>query len=216
MEDAIISIIDRFVIDVAKAFGQTEDQCGFLGTGPGSTYGGIVGTNVKILDVDGAGTNSAGAVAALTAAHDTFGEIDISDLNAVLAAMMGDPAWYCSQTAWALMFQRIAISQGGSTAAEAVAGVQKQFLGYPVRISQVMPAGATTDYTGAVMCLFGDLSMAASFGDRRSIRISRSDEKHWSEDQVGLMATERIDINVHDVGSSSTAGPLCALLGGSG
>jgi len=219
-EDSIINIVDRFAVDVAKAFGQTEDQCGFLGDGT-ATYGGMVGVNVQILDVDGAGTNSAGAVAAATAAHDTFGEIDITDLSGVLAkvpeyAMMGDPAWYCSQTAWALVFQRLAVSQGGATAAEAVAGVQKQFLGYPVRISQVMPSGAATDYTGAVMLLFGDLSMACAFGDRRSVRLQRANELYAATDQIGLFATERIDINVHDVGSSATAGPICALLGGSG
>ncbi len=92
--------------------------------------------------------------------------------------------------------------------------VGMNYLGYPVVISQVLPAGATTDYTGLWMLGFGDLGKACSFGERRGISIKRSDERYFVEDQIALKGTERIDINVHDLGTATAAGPFVSLIGG--
>jgi hypothetical protein len=37
------------------------------------------------------------------------------------------------------------------------------------------------------------------------------DERYFDTDQIGLMGTERFDINVHDVGTTSVIGPMTAL-----
>jgi HK97 family phage major capsid protein len=55
------------------------------------------------------------------------------------------------------------------------------------------------------------LSKAAAMGERRQVSIKRSDDRYFDTDQIGLMGTERVDVNVHDVGDSSTAGPLVAM-----
>jgi hypothetical protein len=51
---------------------------------------------------------------------------------------------------------------------------------------------------------------AADFGDRRQTTISISDQRYWDADQVGIRGTERFDINNHDVGDGTNAGPVVA------
>jgi HK97 family phage major capsid protein len=62
--------------------------------------------------------------------------------------------------------------------------------------------------------LFGDLSLAASFGDRRQTEVQISDSalNAFEQDELAIRGTERFDINVHDVGDSSAAGPVVGLL----
>jgi HK97 family phage major capsid protein len=67
--------------------------------------------------------------------------------------------------------------------------------------------------TGKPMVLFGDLSMAASVGDRRTMTVRLLRERFAEEGCTGAMLSPRFDINVHDLGDNSTAGPLVALLG---
>jgi HK97 family phage major capsid protein len=95
------------------------------------------------------------------------------------------------------------------------------YLGYPIVISQVFPAGVTTSYANQAVCLFGDLSQAAALGERSGLEVSKTDQRYWELRQIGLMTVERIDLNVHDIGYQSTqtvptgvpnAGPIVALV----
>ena len=61
--------------------------------------------------------------------------------------------------------------------------------------------------------LFGDIAMAATFGDRRGMTVARSTEYKFAEDQIAIKATERFDINIHDIGDTTNAGPVVALMG---
>ena len=65
------------------------------------------------------------------------------------------------------------------------------------------------------MLYFVDLSRAASLGDRRMVRVFPSQHRYMELDQVGILATERIDIVCHDLGNSTTPGPIVALTGSS-
>src|SRR4029077_12701020 len=78
----------------------------------------------------------------------------------------------------------------------------KMFGGYPVIVSQVMPK---TSAVNQVCALLGDMSLAASFGDRRTTTIMFSDvaDGAFLQDEIVIRGTERIDIVVHDVGESS-------------
>jgi HK97 family phage major capsid protein len=213
-EDAIISIADDLASEMAYAFAQTEDSCGWNGDGT-STYGGIVGVRTKMVAVLGAG-QLAGAVDAATN-HDTFAEIDAADLASLMAKLPkyaeGRAKWYCSQPAWALVFQRLVAAAGGVTIGELTGGKPtRSYLGYPVIIDQTLPT-ATTDISDTMMLAFGDLSMAVTMGERRGISIQTSNERYFEYDQVAIKATERFDINVHDLGDATTAGPLVGLIG---
>lgn len=210
-EDAIISIADDLASEMAYAFAQKEDDCGWNGTGT-STYGGIIGVRTKIID----GTHTASVVDGVSG-HDTFAEIDATDLANVMAKLPKyaekNAKWYCSQVAWALVFQRLIAAAGGNSIGDLTGGKPaRSYLGYPVVIDQSLPT-ATSDISDTAMLFFGDLALAATMGERRGITVKTSGERYFEFDQIGVQATERVDINVHDLGSNSVAGPLIALVG---
>jgi HK97 family phage major capsid protein len=68
---------------------------------------------------------------------------------------------------------------------------------------------AQTSTTGII--LFGNLSMAAVMGTRRELTIETSNQVAWTTDQIAIKGSQRFDINVHDTGSASVAGPVVAL-----
>lgn len=80
-------------------------------------------------------------------------------------------------------------------------------------IAQVMPAGASTDYSNLAMLVYGDLMMGATLGDRMGFEVQVLRERYAEYRQTGIIATERMDINVHGLGDASNAGPIVALIG---
>lgn len=212
-EDAIINLADTLASEMAYAFALKEDQCGFIGDGT-STYGGIEGV-CKIFENN---TSLAGSVVAATGSHDTFGEIDATDLATVMAKLpqYAEPMakFYCSRTAYSLIFERLAIGAGGNTMTDVAGKYRPSYLGYPIEIVQVMNSGASTDYSNLHLLLFGDLAKAAAMGERRGITVAESGHRYFDTDQIAIKATERVDINVHSYGDTSTAGPIVCLLGG--
>jgi HK97 family phage major capsid protein len=110
------------------------------------------------------------------------------------------------------VFQRIIASAGGISKDDITGKVVHQYLGFPVEISPAMPA-VTTDLSDRAMILFGDIGLAATFGNRRGMAVARSTEYKFAEDQIAIKATERFDINIHDIGNATAAGPVVALIG---
>jgi HK97 family phage major capsid protein len=212
-EDAVISIGDMLVSEIAYAFALAEDNAGFVGDGT-STYGGIVGIRTKFNL--GVGT-LAGSVDAASN-NDTFAEITAADIRKLMAALpqyvyeRGRPAFICSQVAWAVTFENLIGAAGGLTKDEATGTTRRSYLGFPVEITPAMPT-SQGDLSDVAMILFGDIGMAAAMGDRRGITVARSTEYKFAEDQVAIKGTERFDINVHSIGDTSTAGPIVALMG---
>lgn len=211
MEDAIISIADDFANDAALAFATKEDQCWASGDGT-STYGGIVGLSSAF------NSTLAGWVVAQTN-HDTFAELDATDLALVMGKLpayarqgQGGAKWYCSQLAHDQVFQRLAATAGGNTVQSVSGKFEPSYLGYPIVVSQALPAVSTT-LSGVPMLYFGNLQMSTSLGDRRGISVKTSTEIKFFEDQVAIKATERIDIINHDLGTTTAAGPLVVLVG---
>lgn len=209
-EDAVISIADDLAAEMAYAFAVKEDSCGWNGDGT-STYGGITGVRTRIID----GTHTKSAIDGASG-HDTFAEIDATDLANVMAALPKyadrNARWYCSSVAWALVFQRLIAAAGGVTMAELTGGKpMKTYLGYPVVIDQTLPT-AVTDISDTAMLFFGDLRLAATMGERRGVTIKSSEHRYMDLDQIGIFGNERVDINVHDLGDNTSAGPLIGLI----
>lgn len=216
--DAAISIGDDLSGEIAYAFAHKEDLCAFNGDAT-STFGGIVGVRTKLQDVDGAGTDSAGLV---TGTGVTWSSIVLADFNNVLGKLpeyadTANAVWVCHKTFYATVMQKLALASGGVTAMEVSSGDRRprpEFLGYPVEFSQVFPS--TTAET-TVACTLGDHALAASFGDRQQESIMFSEhatvggESVFERNDIAVRGTERFDINVHDVGSSSAAGPVVGL-----
>jgi HK97 family phage major capsid protein len=99
---------------------------------------------------------------------------------------------------------------GGNRIDTLAEGPSKRLLGFDVAIAQKLPIA--TPGSGKAMLFFGSLTKAAVFGERRGVTIKRSDHRYFENDQIGLLGTERFDINVHDMGDNTTAGPLVALI----
>lgn len=207
-EDAVINLASDLASEIAYAFALKEDQCGFNGDGT-STYGGIRGVTVKIND-----GNHAGSIFTAASGNTAFSTLDLVDFHGVTGLLpqyaKNRARWYCSSVAWSEAMERLMYAGGGNTVSTIGGGSGPSFLGYPVVISQVLNSVSAAD-TSAIKLLFGDLSMAAAMGDRRSIEIATSADRYFELDQLAIRGTERFDINVHDIGGGSTAGPIVAL-----
>lgn len=215
-EDAVSNIGDILTSEIAYAYAAGEDGCLFSGDGT-STYGGMTG----LRTIFNAGVGSlAGAVDAASG-HDTMAELDATDLASVQGKLpqyvyeRGNPKWYCSQTMWGNVFERLIGASGGVTKDQASGRTVREYNGYPVEITPAMlaPAAPGTDASDVAMILFGDLNMSASMGDRRGMTISRSTEYKFAEDQIAIKGTERFDISCHNLGDATNAGSIVALMG---
>lgn len=209
-EDAVIDLADYLAEEFAYAFALFEDQCGFIGDGT-STYLGIRGLGNILV----AGQSLVGAVDAASG-HDTFAEIDASDLATVMAKLPEyarmNAKWFCSAVALDLVFGRLMAAAGGNTIQDMAGGYGRSYMGYPIVVSQVLPT-STGDLSDLPMLYFGDLSKAATLGDRRDMRVFPSEHRYMDTDQIGVRGTARFDIVNHDYGNTTVAGPIVALVG---
>lgn len=210
-EDAIINLADTMAMEIAYAFAVKEDACGFNGDGS-QTYGGITGVLVKALQ----SAHSKAKVACITP-HNKLDEVDANDLLNLMGAIpqyaKPGSAWYCSPSAQELVFNAIKIAGGGTTRDMLADSDVPRFLGYPINVTPVMADDPSADYNGAVMIGFGNLRQAVTMGDRRGIRVALSNDQYFSEDQIAIKGTERFDINVHDLGSTTVKSPFAVLVG---
>jgi HK97 family phage major capsid protein len=211
-EDAFINVADDLANEMAYAFAVSEDAAGWNGDGS-PTYGNIRGVRPKIID----GTHTKSAINA-GSGHNTFAEIDASDLMNLMAACpkyaLRNAKFYCSQVAFATVFGRLAAAAGGNTQ-DTLAGPQNyRYQGYPIVIDQTLPGtSGSTDFVNTAMLFFGDLSMAALMGRRRGITVKTSEHFKFTNDQIAITGTERVDINVANLGDNTNAGPIIGLIG---
>jgi len=210
-EDSIVDFVDYVATEIAWALASKEDDCAFNGDGT-ATYGKIRGIGTTAND---GGHGKAKVVAA--AGHNTYALLDSADLGNLLAGVrasaMPRGAWYVSSVGFALTFARIAAATGGLLTPGLVDGVPTQFYnGFPVILAQKLPQQATAFSTGQLMMAFGDMYAAAVLGQRRGLTISRSDHRYLENDQLAILATERFDAVVHDMGDNTNLGSLAVLV----
>jgi HK97 family phage major capsid protein len=178
-----------------------EDQCGFLGDGT-STYGGITGL---------AGALNDGSIK-IASGITTAATLTLANFEAVVAALPEfpgiQPAWYIHKALFHTTMGRLQVAAGGNTVSDLGNGPVMQFLGYPVRFIQTLPSAAATNVK---IAYFGDLAMAATMGTRRGVTLRADESVYFAQDALALRVTERFDINVHERGTASVAGPIIAL-----
>ena len=210
-EDAFVNLADDVAGEIAYAFAKKEDECGFTGTGT-STYGGIRG----VVDIIENGTTAVQYYDA--ALSSSFADLSLDNIGAFMGLLpeyadTPNAKFYMHKAVWHGAFEAALTSAGGTSAREIKDGYagQPTLFGYPVVFTQVMRSSYTAD---KIVALFGDLTLAASFGDRRqtTIQISDSALNAFEQDELAIRGTERFDINVHDAGDSSTTGPIVGLL----
>lgn len=210
LEDAIISVADDLADEIVYAFSLKEDQCGFIGDST-SAYGGIEGVVTALTRVwSSTSVSSAGVI---IASGNAMSEVTDTDLMQVMGTLPeyaddGSAAWFCSRLAAFAIFGRLLRASGGVTKEEAAGALPLAYGGYPIVTTQTMPR---TDTNSQVQAFFGSLKKSSDFGDRRQTTISISDQRYFDSDQVGIRGTERFDINNHDVGDGTNAGPVVGL-----
>lgn len=216
-EDAVISIADDLTGEAAIAFAYAEDNSLFNGDGSG-TYNSITGLyTIWFNQWAGSETYKGGVT---TATHDLPTEVDATDLAKVIgqiapwAKQMGRCRWFCSPEYAAAIFDRLTGAAGGNNAFDLAAGRPRTYAGYPVTECLTAPAN---DYTTAQdekpMLWFGDMASAVRFGNRRGMTVQILNELYAANGQIGIIASERFDINVHNYGSTSVKSPLVAFMG---
>ena len=214
LEDSVIDLADAMAVETAQAFSEAFDNAGFVGDGTLAHHG-VTGVCTKILQ-------SAYSASVVTAtSNTTFGDLTMKNFTDLLArlpmyARNRNARWYISPAGWGAAMLRLAMLPGGSSGAggnssdNVAAGFGETFLGYPVTLVQPMES-RLTGTTGQVAALFGDLSQAAIFGERRAISIKTASERYIEFDQTLTFATTRNAMVVNDIGSTSKAGPIVAL-----
>lgn len=210
LEDSAIDLADLMAVETAQAFAESFDNAGFIGDGT-STYHGTVGICVKILLAA-----HAKSVVAAASGNPTFDTLDLTDFTNTVARLpvyaRRNAAWYISPAGYGSSMLRLAMSAGGVSTQNIEGGFGNTFLGYPVRLVHSMESDLTGT-AGEVLCLFGDMAQAATFGERRAVNIRTASERYIEYDQTLTFATTRVAQVVHDLGSTTVAGPLVALKG---
>ena len=223
-EDALLNLGDSVAGEISYAQALKEDECGFMGDGT-STYGGIVGILNSVNNVSSnAGVTTASAATNRYPQHIVIG--DLHSLMATLPAYADSPRckFYMHKSIWNGVCEKLIYAVGGTSAREFSQGNQGiSFLGYPVELTQVMPDntesganaadGQATALARRFPMIFGDLTMAAAFGDRRENTIAFSDSalNAFEQDEIVVRGTERFDIQCHSPGTSAEAGPVVGL-----
>lgn len=209
-EDAVIDMADILADEFAQGLALKEDTVGFTGTGVQGD-GGIVGI-VSELD-----NNQATLAGSIAAALDEPEEVVMADLNSFMSVLplfaRQNAKFYCSQVVSEIVFGRLQSAAGGNTIGTLTGGIGRSFLGHEIIPVQVMRSGGGVDYSDVHFILFGDLSKALTMGERRGMTVAVSDQRFWDQDQIAMKVTERIDINAHDTGDATDAGPIVGLKG---
>jgi HK97 family phage major capsid protein len=209
-EDSIIGLSEIVATSMARSMAKREDEIGFLGDGT-SPYFGMQGITGKLRAVD---ATIANIKSLQVASGDTWPEIQLVDFEGLVSRLPADydnaAKWYCSKKFyWSVMYP-LAVAAGALDAMSILTGQKaRYFLGYEVEMTPAMPA-----VTGVsqICCLLADLKMGAYLGERRSIQLAKSTDVYFATDQIGLRATERIDIVAFGVGNTTEAGPICGLI----
>lgn len=209
LDDSSINIAELLGRKSALAHATKIDACGFIGDGGGATYQGIQGVASKIND----GNHASGIFTGATG-HTAFSTLTVPDFLGCLGKLSMIPGirpmWFISNFGYATSMAALKYAAGG-TVGELAGPTGPSFLGYPVVISQVLNTTAGADVS-AIKCLFGDMSMAATYGDRRAFGMERDDSLYFDKRQAAFLGWMRYDINVHDIGGAAgVLTPMVAL-----
>lgn len=217
LADNAISTAEWLAQEYATSLSGAIDDAAFNGTGT-SSFGGIRGLS-QIDD----GTHTSSVVSAASG-NTTIAALDIDDYLRALAVLpryaIGTSAWYMHPATYHNSVQRMMLSSGtagtgtigalagGNTAANLAQGTPNTFLGLPVVWVLKMPSTPTT---GQIAAYVGDLSLAGIMAIKSDMQVASSSDRYFEVDQTVFRAVQRLDINVHSLGTNSEAGPVVAL-----
>ena len=211
-EDSVVAVGEIVGQEIAQAFALAEDQAGFLGDGT-STYWGFTGATQALRGVDATIGNVVGIT---VGAGNAYSELTDANFHTLMgnipnyADIGGGLKYYMHRIVYYSVCVRLAMAAGGANATELLnlPGGVKSWHGYPVEFTQAMPSTAANSQ---LAIFFANLQQGAYLGNRRQMQVDQSRDVYFANDQIGIRGTERIGINVHDVGDTSNAGAVTAL-----
>ena len=207
LEDSVIDLADAMAVEVAQSFAEAYDNAGLIGDGS-SGYHSTVGVAYAIAD----GTHAASLATAT--GRLTFDALTLSDFTSLVAKAplfaRRNAKFFISPAGYGSSMLRLMVANAGNNASDIAGGANLQFLGFPVVLCHPLQS-ALTGTTGTVACLFGDMSQAATYGERRGVTIKTDTSRFIEYDQTLTFATSRVAMVAHDLGSATKAGPVCAL-----
>jgi HK97 family phage major capsid protein len=155
---------------------------------------------------------AAGSVATAGAGLNTAATLTIAvfqDAVSKLPQYPGiNPVWFVHSAVYWNVMARLQLAAGGNTVENFGRGPVQSFMGFPVVFAQTLPSSISGSTKFAY---FGDLSQACTMGTRRSLQIKSDASRFVELDQVGVFSTMRYDINIHEIGDASNAGPIVQL-----
>lgn len=203
-EDAAISIADMIARQFAYYASYLEDNTCFNGTGT-SAYNGITGLTVAIN-----ATDAASSVYTALAGNITFATLDLVDFESMVGQLTDYPGaqnkWYISKPGFYASMARLMDAAGGNTKDDIAGGTGIQFLGYPVVFTSALSTTLTTQVNTFGSVLFGDISLASTFADRRGMTVEPNPYLYMANRQLALFVTQRWGFNVHDITGTDAAG----------
>ena len=217
LADNAISVATWLAQEYATEMASRIDDAAFNGTGT-SSFGGIRG----LAQIDD-GTHTA-SIQSAASGNTSVAALDIDDYLGALAKLpryaIGTSAWYMHPSVYHNSVQRMMLSSGtagsgtigalsgGNTAANLAQGTPNTFLGLPVVWVLKMNSAPTT---GTIAAYVGDLSLAGIMAMKSDMQVASSTDRYFEADQTAFRAIQRLDINVHSLGSTTEAGPVVAL-----
>jgi HK97 family phage major capsid protein len=180
-EDSILDMLSVVVDSIAYSIALEEDKNLFNGVSGGVNTSGIAG-DASVDDTNVASV-SALALTDLTACSSGIGNPIIGAVN----------EWYMSPVVFHGAVRDLLNAAGNNSMRELEEGQRPTLLGYPVNLVSCLPSAPAS---GELVAVFGDLRLGAYFGDRRALNFKTLNELYMEQDQIGVVATERIDIKV--------------------
>lgn len=213
--DNIIRFGDLITMEISLAFATREDADGFNGDGT-SVFGGITGVVQTLFDLYGV----TGGVGLVLGAGNQWSELTLANFNKVKGATANyegqqNEEWYCSKTFKNEVMDNIKYAGGGNTVKDLSDGPGESFLGFPINISNSFPK---TEENSQIPCIFGDLGLSSTFGDRSGMTMEMSGDASidgvslFQTGQMAILGTERYDIVNHDVGTADASGAISGII----
>ncbi len=212
IQDSVIDIISYVIDRMGWAIAKKEDTVGFYGDGTAGS-GSMTGIIPAIEAV-----NTQPSVVNPITNDGTWASIVRADFNAVMGKLneagweADDVAWYCSNGFYHNVMNRVK-GDGGTAIATIEAGFKKQFMGYEVVTTSILPStDAAQPSVGEDYCLFGSMKTVLAFADRMGKNIKSTVEGQAAiVNQVWLITEQRFGLTVHDQGDEDD-GPGSMIL----
>jgi HK97 family phage major capsid protein len=210
-EDAAAAIGELVAQEIAQAFAQAIDDAAFVGDGT-STYLDVLGITNRLSTING--TNDGGGLVLSSGAADSgWGGIVEADLLKLVGSVPNYRGarnkFYCSNQFAFQVLHKLLLAKGGITAMEFEAVRKPQILGFPIEITPSMPK---TTADSQICCLFGDLSLSSTWGNRKNLEVMENRSVKFIERQVAVLGTQRIAIANHTLGDATNPGPVVGLI----